>query len=330
MSESYNSPLISVIIPIYNVEQYLDECVTSVLNQTYKNLEIILVNDGSLDRCGKMCDEYARHHDKIVVIHKENGGLASARDAGITQAVGDYVIFIDSDDFLLNQHCIQKIATAINQSSADVFLYGMCKYSDSTGTYQNSNVLPVKECKYTLQELINTNRYKASACDKAIKRDSILKHNIRFERELTIFAEDWGWCADIIMLDLNVEYLPECIYVYRQRYGTLSKSTPKKKLDDIIAVLTNYIDLKVCDDGRIHRLLYSYFSFEYAQALAQFHTHFREYRSELIKFSFLLQFNKSKKVRLVYLVKIILGIRSAVFMLSLHRRRKLRKLTAIS
>ena len=92
--------LISVIIPIYNVEQYLDRCIDSVKKQTYTNLEIILVDDGSPDNCGKMCDEYAEDDKRIKVIHKENGGLSDARNAGIEIATGEYITFIDSDDYV--------------------------------------------------------------------------------------------------------------------------------------------------------------------------------------------------------------------------------------
>ena len=93
-----NNPLVSVIIPIYKVEPYLRECVESVINQTYKNLEIILVDDGSPDNCPKICEEYALQDSRIKVIHKENGGLSDARNAGMKIATADYWSFVDSDD----------------------------------------------------------------------------------------------------------------------------------------------------------------------------------------------------------------------------------------
>lgn len=95
--------LISVIIPIYNVEKYLDKCIETVINQTYSNLEIILVDDGSTDLSGKKCDEWKKKDKRIIVVHKENGGLSSARNAGIDIATGKYISFIDSDDFVESQ-----------------------------------------------------------------------------------------------------------------------------------------------------------------------------------------------------------------------------------
>ena len=96
------NPLISVIVPVYKVEKYLDECVQSIINQTYRNLEIILVDDGSPDLCPAICDKYAEIDKRVVVIHKQNGGFCSARNAALTIAKGDYIGFVDSDDFIAN------------------------------------------------------------------------------------------------------------------------------------------------------------------------------------------------------------------------------------
>lgn len=91
---------ISIVVPIYNVEKYLDQCVKSIINQTYKNLEIILVNDGSIDNSGKICDKYKRQDNRVIVIHKENGGSSDARNVGIQIATGKYIGFVDSDDYI--------------------------------------------------------------------------------------------------------------------------------------------------------------------------------------------------------------------------------------
>ena len=100
MEKPMPQKLISIIIPVYNVEQYLDRCIESVVQQTYKNIQVILVDDGSTDKSGKMCDEWAKNDKRITVIHKKNGGLSSARNAGIQKATGDYIGFVDSDDWI--------------------------------------------------------------------------------------------------------------------------------------------------------------------------------------------------------------------------------------
>lgn len=111
--------VISVIVPIYNVEPYLKRCVDSIRQQSYRNLEIILVNDGTKDRCGIICDEYEKQDDRIKVIHKENGGLSDARNAGIDIATGDFIVFIDSDDFIHHRMC-ERLLKKLLEANADV------------------------------------------------------------------------------------------------------------------------------------------------------------------------------------------------------------------
>lgn len=111
--------LISVIVPIYNVEQYLRQCLDSIVSQTYSNLEIILVDDGSPDGCPKICDDYASKDNRIKVVHKENGGLSSARNAGLDVATGDYIAFVDSDDYL-DVTIYQSLMEIINDYGVDV------------------------------------------------------------------------------------------------------------------------------------------------------------------------------------------------------------------
>lgn len=115
--------LISVIIPVYNVEKYLDECIESITNQTYKNLEIVLVDDGSIDNSGKICDEYAKKDNRIKVIHKENKGVSSARNEGLKKSSGNWISFVDADDWLENDFCITLLNKAI-ETKADIALCG--------------------------------------------------------------------------------------------------------------------------------------------------------------------------------------------------------------
>ncbi len=128
--------LISVIVPIYKVEPYLRQCVDSIINQTYKNLEIILVDDGSPDRCPQICDEYAAKDNRIQVIHKENGGLSSARNAGLNIAIGDYIAFVDSDDYL-DLTMYEELINEIILNKADVSVCNPLQVMD--GKVQNND-----------------------------------------------------------------------------------------------------------------------------------------------------------------------------------------------
>lgn len=105
---------VSIIVPVYNVEKYIHKCIDSILAQTYRNLEIILVDDGSPDNCGKICDEYASNDNRIIVIHQKNGGLSAARNAGLNKSTGNFIVFVDSDDYLeisAIEDCIHYIKT---------------------------------------------------------------------------------------------------------------------------------------------------------------------------------------------------------------------------
>lgn len=121
--------LVSLIVPIYNVEKYLDRCVKSLISQTYKNIEIILVDDGATDSCGKKCDEYALRDNRIRVIHKKNGGLSDARNAGIEIASGDYIAFIDSDDFISDLY-VEKLWNAHIRFDAEIVMCKMTSFCD--------------------------------------------------------------------------------------------------------------------------------------------------------------------------------------------------------
>ena len=112
-------PTISVIVPVYKVEPYIRKCVDSILGQTFSDIQVILVDDGSPDQCGKICDEYAKQDNRVEVIHKENGGLSDARNAGIPYAKGEYIIFLDSDDYIEND-MFEYMYTRIKDSGADM------------------------------------------------------------------------------------------------------------------------------------------------------------------------------------------------------------------
>ena len=132
--------LISVIIPVYNVEPYLRQCVDSVLSQTYQNIEIILVDDGSTDSSGIICDDYAHKHNNLKVIHKKNAGLSEARNSGLEVANGSYIAFIDSDDWISKDN-FEKMITEINMQHSDFVFSDGVNFEDSDKGYSiNPNV----------------------------------------------------------------------------------------------------------------------------------------------------------------------------------------------
>lgn len=159
--------LITVIIPIYNVEQYLRRCVDSVLAQTYKNLEIYLVDDGSPDNCGKICDEYASKDNRIKVIHKKNGGLSDARNAALDVCMGEYISFIDSDDYV-SEDFIESLYLAIKRFDTKLSICGINKFSEPENSHVDYCPADEESC-VSGSEMYET-VWRPSACNKMYHR----------------------------------------------------------------------------------------------------------------------------------------------------------------
>ena len=174
-----NDPLISVIVPVYKAEPYLDKCVNSIRNQTYKNLEIILVNDGSPDRCGEMCDAYAKADSRIRVFHKENGGQSSARNLGLDHMTGEYVGFVDSDDWI-EPDMYQRLYDRMVETESQISVCGLQRDLDNgqvayfNPSYPQNRDQLVFSTIEALRELTYTQKITNSPCDKLFQ-SSILK-----------------------------------------------------------------------------------------------------------------------------------------------------------
>ena len=230
--------LISVIVPVYNVESYLRKCVDSIINQTYKNLEIILVDDGSPDNCGKICDEYAQHDSRVKVIHKENGGLSDARNAGIDMAEGEYLTFVDSDDYIA-EDMIEKLYKQLLKDNSDMSLCSF-KYVDESGDEILSRVddSPIKNEIITGEQAVNkllenNPWYYVVACSKLYKEE--LFREIRFPKGK--IHEDEFVVHHIFYKCKSVSCISESLYYYLQRINSISNGTVSVKRLDMIEAM---------------------------------------------------------------------------------------------
>jgi glycosyltransferase involved in cell wall biosynthesis len=211
----YN-PLVSIIIPVYNAEPYLEQCLESIVNQTYTNLQIIVVNDGSTDNSPAICDKFAENDNRIVVIHKENGGVSSARNVGLSISQGSYILFVDSDDWV-EAGMVEYLISIMKETNVDVVLFGI--YNDDyiqMKTYTihfNSDLFVDKNRLLKLlpgwikDEKINT------IYGKLYHADIIKNYNIRFNESLNI-AEDALFNYEVFLHVENVYLLRNCYYHY--------------------------------------------------------------------------------------------------------------------
>ena len=231
------SDKISIIVPVYKVEQYLDRCVNSLVNQTYKNIEIILVDDGSPDNCPQMCDDFARKDSRIRVIHKKNGGLSDARNTGLRMATGEYVMYVDSDDYIENNSC-ERLIEDIN-TNIDIVI-GACKKIHPTGiTYQRHTNLE-EHRTYSAKEYvllsIKRNEWYAPAWLNLYRRTFLIDNELYYKAGY--YYEDIEMLPRLFLADPNVMYIDYPFYNYVIREGSImtSKITEQK----INMALDNY------------------------------------------------------------------------------------------
>lgn len=227
--------LISVIIPIYKVEEYLDACIASVVGQTHKNLEIILVDDGSPDNCPAMCDAWTRRDDRIRVIHKPNGGLSDARNAGIDIATGEYIAFVDSDDYI-RSGMLQKLYAALCRTEADISACGILTCEGENQTAWGCHDLTGTP-KQILAMLYSDTAYPVSAWNKLYRRSCW--ETLRFPVGKT--CEDAFTTYQLVHNAKRIVMIPEALYCYRIRPGSIMTSAfSLKKMDEEEAWRCNY------------------------------------------------------------------------------------------
>lgn len=232
------SNLISVIVPVYNVEKYMDRCIESIINQTYKNLEIILVNDGSTDLSGKKCDEWAQKDDRIKVIHKENGGVSSARNAGIDIATGDYIGFVDSDD-LLERNMYEILIKDIKKYDVKI---SCCQMQTKSIDGTIAAVDNASSNLFAKMDIVNgfffnnfIRGFIVSPCNKIIAKDILIDNNIRFKKYA--LAEDFLFIFEVLTKVDSIYYNSAVGYYYlhRENSAMTSKFSPKR-FDYIYAI----------------------------------------------------------------------------------------------
>ena len=196
--------LISVIIPIYNVEKYIDRCLKSLMEQTYKNLEIILIDDGSIDNSGKICDEYAKKDKRIIVTHQKNSGVSNARNRGLELAQGAYIGFVDPDDFIeLNMY--EEMMKNIVEQNCAISVCGVRNIEEWTGKIieeTNSKQEHKINVEQFFQSILNGKNMTTSVWNKLFDR-AIIK-NIYFDEQMKI-GEDFKWIFEILKNNTNIQ-----------------------------------------------------------------------------------------------------------------------------
>ncbi len=212
------SPVFSIIVPVYNVEQYLSQCIDSILQQSFPYFELLLINDGSSDNSGVICDEYALKDNRIRVFHKQNGGVSAARNLGIENAKGQWVLFIDSDDWI-DKEMLSYVET--HKKDVDFVQFGFRKTNSAVLEY---SAVPNEILKLSSQNYCNLQLYHPAICGYVVKLDVIKKYNLKFPAGIK-YGEDQVFILKALMCIPFVIVLNKHFYNYRVRYGSAMNSS---------------------------------------------------------------------------------------------------------
>lgn len=237
------SNLISVIVPVYNVEKQINDTLNSLINQTYKNLEIILVDDGSTDNSGKICDEFANKDKRIKVFHKENGGASNARNFGLRHSAGEYINFIDSDDYI-ELDAYERLINIINTHNPDVIRYSLDEEKNGVITkqrfvFEKDGII---EKDLVIDAYLN-NKVQGGMPNIFFKR-SLLDDGLKIDESIVI-GEDLLFTFEIMCKAQTIYFTSDCLYHYRDNNASLTKSKANyiKNLNDYILIYFKLIEL---------------------------------------------------------------------------------------
>lgn len=261
-------PIFSIIVPVYNVEKYIHKCINSLIKQTFKNIEIILVDDGSPDNCPKICDEYSRIDNRIKVIHKNNGGLSDARNFGIRSATGEYILFLDSDDFLEGNAC--EALLPYTEGNFDLILGNAKEIRNNTVTYLNHTQLENSKSYLTGSEILKHElehgTMHMAACMNIYKREFILENKLYFK--YGIFHEDEEWTPRVFLAARKAIITDICFYNYiiRENSITRKKDKTKNAIDLINSIFELSIIYDSLNDKYLKKLLNNYLVMLYLNA----------------------------------------------------------------
>ena len=261
---------VSFVIPVYKVEKYLDECVQSIWKQTYRDYEILLVDDGSPDLCPEMCDHWARVDDRIKTLHKPNGGLSDARNYGLRHAMGEYIVFIDSDDFWCHDDDLQKLmAVAEKNPQVDFVGYNCQYYYEDKNAYfswiaYSDELSALVTGDKAIQLLVKSGTFPMSACLKLMKRSTLVDGGISFKKGQ--IAEDIPWFINLLDKSKNCMFVNEYVYAYRQNVaGSITASGGERSFNSLFDIVKT--EIKRMDSRSFSQeakdALYSFLAYEF-------------------------------------------------------------------
>lgn len=244
----------SVIVPVYNVEKYIRQCLDSLVHQTFRNYEMIVIDDGSTDSSGRICDAYGERYASVHVIHQKNQGLSGARNRGLSEAKGEWLIFVDSDDWV-NTDMLERMDAYISFYQADLYRFNIQKTGEEGNqtekllfAVENSSVLFTDEAdkfRYCFHKFL---QYKTGweVCGGIYRRDMVRRHHLRFADTKSVFAEDLLFTYQYLLHIDHIVQVCDVFYHYRQRETSLLHSALTESILDRLSVLGEFAYQTIC------------------------------------------------------------------------------------
>jgi glycosyltransferase involved in cell wall biosynthesis len=323
-----SNPFFSIVIPVYNTIKELRRCVDSVMSQTFEDFELILVDDGSTDGSGALCDRLSAEDSRIKTIHKANGGCAAARNTGIRAAEGKYLLFLDSDDMWNDNDALEKFYGIVQSRPVDIVCFGVSIYDE------DGNLVKIRKAELSadcgtdktsvLRELVYKNQYFSACYVRVYDREFLLKNKLFFVDGL--LCEDIEWCARVMVHAKEIAVYSGQLYKrIQRREGSQTANLGEK---NVLAILHSieqgvvYVQ-KYSESSELLALYYEYWAYQYAMMLGfvpvvQGAMNDATLFSRVSALNWLLTFDHVKKVKAVHMVNKCLGIKKTIMLLSVY------------
>lgn len=325
-----DNPFVSIVIPVYKVEKYLQQCVDSVIAQNLTDIELILIDDGSPDNCPKMCDDYAAQYAWITVMHQNNAGLSSARNAGMLAAKGDYIIFMDSDDWWNPNIKISKLFDLVKENPlVDMFVFPSMDYYEGKGYFKRREHEKLANiCTDTIKDyyfgLLQNGNLEVHAATKILKRSFLLDNKLFFP--IGMVSEDCEWMLRLLRVVKKVQIVDEPFYVYRAaRPGSITNSIKAKNIEDLLEIVLRSISYyNENPNGEYKTLELNYCAYLWFCALGLFGRLTRDEQKRIApnfkKTSIVCKYSSSPKTKLCNGVYRLCGLHLTTFILGIYTR----------
>ncbi len=326
----------SIIIPVYNIEKYIGECIESVLNQTFTDFELILIDDGSTDHSLDVIKQYQNTDARIILIHQDNAGPGSARNAGIRQARGEYIVFFDGDDFLVKKDALAHLYEF--RAGQDILVYPIKYMSDYNKVIRDSNVKyesalnQAQSCEELYERMLREGKILSSPCEMMFDKSFLVQNNLFFLEG--VFSEDIEWIIRIMLAKPKIQFVNYEFYCYRfDRAGsTCNSQIDPEREKKIIGFIRNWYEiLKGGGKNSLEQLVLHYVAYHYCVACCNTmnitNLNIRNrLLLELKLFRDILKYDKIRKVKIFHITSNFIGLTNTAKLSNIRYKRKRKKL----